>query len=133
MIKHLEGLLAVAENIPAVNQIEYHPQLQQPHLYNYCKEYGIQVEAWSPLMKGQTLDHPSIQRIAKKHQKSPAQILIRWEFQKQVITIPKSGNQEHIIENIDIFDFELDAGDMAEIATMDQNTRVGEDPYHVNF
>lgn len=133
MIEHLENLLTDAQITPAVNQVEFHPRLQQPSLQNFCKDHKIQLEAWSPLMKGRTLDHPIIQKIAKKHQKTPAQVLIRWDFQKEVITIPKSGNQKHIIENIDVFDFELDANDMKDIKSMDKNKRVGEDPYHVNF
>lgn len=133
MIEHLEALLAVAEITPAVDQVEYHPHLQQPDLYDYCRNHNIQLEAWSPLMKGQTLRHPIVHNIAMKHHKTPAQVLIRWDYQKEVITIPKSANKEHIEENLDIFDFELDGNDMVEIASMDQNTRVGENPYHVNF
>jgi diketogulonate reductase-like aldo/keto reductase len=133
MIDHLEDLLVAATITPAVNQVEYHPLLQQPDLYGYCKEHNIQLEAWSPLMKGKTLTHPIIQKIAKKHAKTPAQVLIRWDLQKEVITIPKSANKTHIKENIDVFDFELGTSDMFEIESMDENTRVGEDPYHVNF
>ncbi len=133
MIVHLEELLPAAKITPAINQVEYHPRLQQSDLYDFCKVHNIQLEAWSPLMKGETLSNPTILKIAKKHHKTTAQVLIRWDFQKEVITIPKSGNQKHIVENIGVFDFELDPNDMADIAAMDQNTRVGEDPYHVYF
>lgn len=133
MVHHLEDILKAGSIVPAVNQVEFHPHLQLPELHDFCKNQEIQLEAWAPLMQGQGFDLPVIQKIAEKHNKMPAQIMIRWDLQKSVVTIPKSTNKKHIEANLDVFDFHLDDEDMAEIAAMNKNERIGEDPDNFNF
>ena len=134
-IHHLDTLLPQAEIVPALNQIELHPRLTQEPLRKYCAGKGIAVEAWSPLGgKGaRMLDTPEIKEIAKKHRKTPAQIIIRWDLQHGIIVIPKSVHQERIVENCGVFDFELSPDDMKIIDSLNQNTRVGADPDNFNF
>jgi len=132
-IHHLEDLLADAEIKPMVNQVEYHPRLTQKELQAYCTEKGIQLEAWSPLMQGQLLDNPVLQEIANKHSKSIAQIILRWDLQHGVVTIPKSTKEHRIVENAAIFDFELTAEDMDRIDSLNENLRVGPDPDNFDF
>jgi diketogulonate reductase-like aldo/keto reductase len=110
---------------PMVDQVEYHPWLQQPELQAYLKAEGIQQEAWSPLggTGGHLREEPVLQAIAQKHQRSVAQILLRWDLQTDVITIPKSVHPEYIRENAQIFDFELDQTDLAQIKALDQHKR----------
>ncbi|MGD6902322.1 aldo/keto reductase [Bacillus infantis] len=132
-VHHLEDLLETAEIVPMVNQVEYHPHLAQLELREFCKQKGIQLEAWSPLKQGQLLDEPVITEIAEKHKKSPAQIILRWDLQNEVITIPKSVKEHRIIENADIFDFELSSEDMGKIDALNKNERVGADPDNFNF
>jgi methylglyoxal/glyoxal reductase len=105
LIHHLEDVIAAGSIVPAANQIEYHPLLQSADLHHFCIHNGIQLEAWAPLIQGQGMGHPVVQRIAKKHGKSPAQVLLRWDLQKGVVTIPKSVRHERIEENANIFDF----------------------------
>jgi diketogulonate reductase-like aldo/keto reductase len=132
-IHHLETLMKDAEIKPMIDQIEYHPQLTQKELQAYCKEQNIQLEAWSPLAAGQLLDNKELQAIADQYGKSIAQIIIRWDLQNGVITIPKSTNEQRIIENTEVFDFELTAEDMKRIDALNQNQRVGSDPDNFNF
>lgn len=132
-IHHLEQLMKETEIKPMVNQVEYHPRLTQKELQAYCQENGIQLEAWSPLMQGQLLDQEDLLRIAEKYQKSIAQIILRWDIQNGVVTIPKSTKEHRIIENADIFDFELSAEDMQRIDSLNQNHRVGPDPDNFDF
>lgn len=132
-IHHLEDILQDAEIVPAVNQIEYHPYLTQKELHAFCKEHEIQVEAWSPLMAGALLDQPVIQEIAEKHNKSIAQVILRWDLQNGVITIPKSIKEHRIIENADIFDFELSEEEVQRIFKLNQNRRCGADPDNFDF
>jgi len=132
-VSHLQKLLLNAEIKPMVNQVEFHPYLSQPELLLYCKEHGIQMEAWSPLMQGQLLDQPVLKEIAAKHGKSIAQIIIRWDLQHGVITIPKSTKEHRIIENADVFNFLLTDEDMTRINLLNQNLRVGPDPDHFDF
>ncbi|GIP35738.1 aldo/keto reductase [Paenibacillus sp. J2TS4] len=129
---HLDDLLTDAEIVPMVNQVETHPLLSQKELLRYCKDKGIQMEAWSPLMQG-NLDHPVLQEIAQAHGKSPAQVILRWDLQNGVIVIPKSTNEQRIKENSGIFDFELSASDMEKIDSMNENKRFGADPDNFNF
>lgn len=129
---HLEDLLASAKIVPMVNQVEYHPLLSQVELLAYCESHQIQLEAWSPLMQGH-LDIPVLAELASKYQKTPAQIVLRWDLQNQVITIPKSIRESRIIENAQIFDFELTAEDMEQINQLNQNKRFGADPDNFNF
>jgi methylglyoxal/glyoxal reductase len=130
---HLESLMEDAEIKPMINQVEFHPRLTQKTLLSFCREHGIQLEAWSPLMQGQLLDHPQLQEIANKYKKSIAQIILRWDLQNGVITIPKSTKEERIIQNAAIFDFELTKGDMALIDGLNKNERVGPDPDNFDF
>lgn len=111
-IQHLEELLKDAEVVPAVNQVEFHPKLTLVELRQYAKEKGIQIEAWSPLMQGKLLDHDVLKDIAARYNKSVAQVILRWDLQSGVVTIPKSINEERIKQNADIFDFELSKEDM---------------------
>ncbi|EST56664.1 glyoxal reductase [Brevibacillus panacihumi W25] len=132
-IHHLQDLMQEAEIKPMINQVEFHPRLTQTELRAFCKEQGIQVEAWSPLMQGQLLDHPVLKEIADRHHKSIAQVILRWDLQHGVVTIPKSTKEQRIKENADIFDFELTAEDMQLIDAMNENLRVGPDPDNFDF
>jgi methylglyoxal/glyoxal reductase len=127
-IHHLEELLKDAEIKPMVNQVEYHPHLTQKDLLAFCQKEGIQLEAWSPLKQGQLLTEPAIQEIAEKYAKAPAQVILRWDLQTGVVTIPKSIKEHRIIENANIFDFELTEEDMARIDSLNKDERVGPDP-----
>lgn len=128
--EHLDRLLQTATIIPAVNQIEHHPRLQQHELRSYCAAKGIHVESWSPIggTGGNLLDDPTLAMIANKHKRSVAQIVIRWHIQLGLIVIPKSTHAERIAQNIKVFDFELDTDDMAKISRLNTNTRRGPDP-----
>lgn len=132
-IHHMEDLLGDAEIIPMVNQIELHPQLSQPEIREYCKAKGIKVEAYSPLGSGKLLEHKGIEEIASKYNKSVAQVILRWDLQNDIITIPKSTKVARIQENATIFDFELTEEDMATINALNKNQRVGADPDNFNF
>ena len=132
-IHHLEELMKDAEIKPMVNQVEYHPRLTQKDLQAFCQQYGIQLEAWSPLMQGELLDNAELQEIAKKYNKSVAQIILRWDLQNGVVTIPKSTKEHRIVENASVFDFELTADDMRSIDSLNQNHRVGPDPDNFDF
>jgi methylglyoxal/glyoxal reductase len=99
MIHHLQDVITAGSIVPAANQIEYHPLLQSADLHRFCIQHGIQLEAWAPLVQGQGMNHPTIKKIADKHSKSPAQVLLRWDLQKEVVTIPKSVHRERIEAN----------------------------------
>lgn len=131
-IHHLETLKQGSDTIPAVNQVEFHPLLNQQELLQYCKREGIQLEAWSPIMKG-NLDLPTLTELAKKHNKTPAQIVLHWEVQHGVVVIPKSIRRERIEENAGIFDFSLSDEDMRAIDALNQDHRFGSDPDNVIF
>lgn len=128
LIHHLQNIMDKCEIVPMVNQIEFHPHLVQKDLLNFCKINKIQLEAWSPLMRGRINEIPEIVEIAKKYNKTPAQIVLRWDLQHEVVTIPKSVHKERIKENANIFDFELSEIDMKIIDGLDQNIRYGADP-----
>ena len=130
---HLEDLMADAEIKPMVNQVEYHPRLTQEDLLSYCKEQGIQLEAWRPLLKGEIFEEPTLVELADKYNKSVAQIILRWDLQNGVVTIPKSVTKNRIEENIDIFDFELTNKDMSRISALNQDKRNGADPDDPEF
>ncbi len=132
-IHHLEDLLADAKVRPVVNQVELHPLLSQVELRNYCKEQGIQIEAWAPLAQGRLLDNPTLQAIADKHGKSIAQVLLRWDIQSGIVTIPKSIKKERIVQNADIYDFELSVEEMKQIDDLNEDRRFGADPDHFDF
>ncbi|MGR2780720.1 glyoxal/methylglyoxal reductase [Bacillus subtilis] len=132
-VHHLEELLKDAEIKPMVNQVEFHPRLTQKELRDYCKAQGIQLEAWSPLMQGQLLDNEVLTQIAEKHNKSVAQVILRWDLQHEVVTIPKSIKEHRIIQNADIFDFELSQEDMDKIDALNKDERVGPNPDELLF
>ncbi|MFJ6573482.1 aldo/keto reductase [Streptomyces sp. NPDC091292] len=131
--EHLERLIDATSVIPAVDQIELHPQLQQREAREYHAEQGITTEAWSPLGSGKgLLEVPAIIAIAQKHGRSPAQIVLRWHIQLGNVVIPKSVTPARIRENIDVYSFELDTEDMAAISALNENRRLGLDPRTFN-
>ncbi|MBM7702761.1 aldo/keto reductase [Metabacillus iocasae] len=132
-VHHLEDVLEDAEVKPMVNQVEYHPRLTQTELQVFCKEQGIQLEAWSPLMQGELLDNATLQEIGEKYNKSVAQVILRWDLQNEVVTIPKSIKEHRIVENATIFDFELAQEDMDKINALNEDRRVGPDPDNFDF
>ena len=131
-VHHLKDLMADCKVVPMVNQVEYHPKLTQVELHEFCKEHNIQLEAWSPLMQGKLLDDPTLIKIGEKYNKSVAQVILRWDIQNQVVTIPKSVKSRRIKENADIFDFELSQDDMNQISDLNEDFRVGPDPDEFN-
>lgn len=133
LIHHLKHLMENLRIVPMVNQVEFHPQLIQPDLLKFCQDNQIQLEAWRPIMEGKVNDIPVFQALSMKYQKSPVQIVLRWDIQKKVVTIPKSVTPERIIHNANIFDFELSSEDMAKIDNLDKNARKGADPDNFNF
>lgn len=133
-IHHLQDLLADAEIKPVINQVEFHPYLSQQPVREFCKEHDIQVEAWSPLMAGNgLLENEVLKEIASKYNKTVAQVVLRWDLESQVVTIPKSTNERRLIENIDIFDFNLSEDDIDKIDSLNKNLRVGPDPDNFDF
>ncbi|MFJ9824088.1 aldo/keto reductase [Streptomyces sp. NPDC101160] len=132
--EHLERLIGETEVVPAVNQIELHPQLQQAESRAVHARLGIATEAWSPLGSGRgLLEVPAIVAIAQKHDRTPAQVVLRWHLQTGNVVIPKSVTPSRIRENIDVFDFELDAEDLAGIAALDEGRRLGPNPAEFNM
>lgn len=127
---HLEKLLTTAKIVPAVDQIETHPYFQQKELNEYLRSLGIAHEAWGPLGqgKGNVLEDPTLAKIAEAHQKTIAQVILRWHLQRDIIVIPKSVHAERIAQNIDVFDFQLSDEEMSLIAGIDQNKRGAADP-----
>jgi diketogulonate reductase-like aldo/keto reductase len=128
MIRHLEELLANSMTVPAVNQVEFSPYFYLKDLLDFCRSHKIQLESYSPLTKGHKLNDPKLANIAKKYSKTPAQILIRWVLQKDVVVIPKSSHKERILENADVFDFEISPDDMKLLDSFNQNMRTSWDP-----
>ena len=131
-IRHLEWILENSRVTPAVNQVERNPLMNDEELFLWCREKGIQMEAWRPLLKG-NVDLPEIAELAGKYGKTPAQILLRWEIQSGYIVIPKSVHQERIFENADIFDFELDETDMSQLSSMNTGKHSSHDPESYDF
>jgi 2,5-diketo-D-gluconate reductase A len=125
---HLERIVAETGVVPAINQVELHPYFQQTGLRHEHDELGIVTEAWSPLGQGLELEDPSIVAIAEAHGKTPAQAIIRWHLQIGNVVIPKSVTPERIVENFDVFDFELSADEMERIRELDEGRRIGPDP-----
>lgn len=127
--EHLDRIIGDSGVAPAVNQIEVHPEFQQRDVRALHRQHNIAIESYSPLGSGAALDNETIGAIASKHGKSPAQAIIRWHLQEGLIVIPKSTHADRIRANIDVFDFELDADDMASIAKLDRRDgKVGSDP-----
>ncbi|SHM72684.1 Aldo/keto reductase [Chitinophaga jiangningensis] len=129
----LEDLMQSAKVVPMVDQLEFHPRLQQPALQQFAKQHNIQFEAWSPLMQGQIFDIPELKELAQKYGVSVAQLVLRWDLQKGIVTIPKSIQQKRIEDNANVFGFNIAAEDIALIDALDKGTRVGPDPANFNF
>lgn len=131
-IRHLKELLETSETIPTINQIEFSPFLFQKELMDYCKSKKIVVEAYTPLSRGRKFDNEVVRALVQKYNKTPAQILIRWGLQHEIIEIPKSGNQQHLRENADIFDFTLNREDISQLDELNENFRLVEDPHLID-
>jgi 2,5-diketo-D-gluconate reductase A len=129
-VEHLMRLAASSEHVPAVNQIELHPYLLNAHVRSYNEVHGIATEAWSPIAQGRVLDDPVINEIAAKLDRTPAQVVLRWHIQRGNIVFPKSTAPARIRENFELFDFELEAEDIARIAMLDkgESGRTGPNP-----
>ena len=127
-VKHINELLDNCSVVPAVDQVEFSPFLYQKDLLVYCVTKGIQLEAYSPLGRGNKVKDLLIDIVAKKYSKSPAQILIRWALQHKIIVIPKSADKQRIIENADVFDFEITEEDMNYLNMLNTNYRLAADP-----
>jgi len=133
-VEHLEKVIAGSSTVPAVNQIELHPELQQRELRAFADDKGIHIEAWGPLGQGKydLFGNPAIVAAADAHGKSPAQVVIRWHLQNGIIVFPKSNSAERIAQNFDVLDFELSADEIASIDALDADNRVGAHPNEVN-
>ncbi|ECB9822566.1 aldo/keto reductase [Listeria monocytogenes] len=128
--EHLDQLLITAKITPMINQIEVHPMLTQVAERQYNDSLGIITEAYCPLGSGRLLRHPALLKLAKKYGKATAQLMIRWEIQNDIVTIPKSVNQDRIRANLDVWDFEISEDDIQLINDLNENKRVGTDPHH---
>ncbi|MBT0770135.1 aldo/keto reductase [Kineosporia sp. J2-2] len=137
--RHLTDLFAATEVVPAVNQVELHPYFAQPELQAFHAEHGILTQAWSPIggitfypgwgeERVSVMDDETIAAVAKEHDRSPAQVMLRWHLQQGRSAIPKSTNPERIAQNFAVFDFELSAGELARIDALDRGVRSGPDP-----
>jgi 2,5-diketo-D-gluconate reductase A len=130
-VRHLTRLAEETDTVPAVNQVELHPRLAQAELREYHEAHGIVTEAWSPLAKGgDLLRDPTLLDLARAHGRTPAQVVLRWHIQLGNIVFPKSSRPERMRENIDVFDFELSAEEMAAIDALNTGERTGPDPDH---
>lgn len=130
---HLEDLFLTSQVTPMVNQMEFHPWLVQQSLLDFCKAHQIQYQAWSPLMQGRIISVPEIVNLGLKYGKTPVQIVLRWNLQKGVVTIPKSSNRERIVSNAGIFDFRLTEEEVKFLDSLDKHHRFGPDPDHFDF
>jgi methylglyoxal/glyoxal reductase len=131
-VHHLRDLMGGCEIVPMVDQVEFHPLLSQKAIREFCRENGIQFEAWSPLMHGH-LESTVLADIARLLGKSPAQVLLRWDLQHEVVTIPKSTHEARIVENARVFDFSLSADEMVKLDAMNADKRFGPDPDNFDF
>jgi 2,5-diketo-D-gluconate reductase A len=129
---HLHRLIETGGALPALNQVELHPALQQPEVRAYNSSHGIATEAWSPLARGRFHNEAVILAIAKKHGKTPTQVIIRWHIELGNLVIPKTSHPDRLLENISVFDFALDERDMAAIAELDSGFRTGPNPEEFN-
>ena len=134
-IHHIEDLLAAGEMTPMVNQVEFHPRLAQPELLDFCKTHKIQMVAWCPLMRGKVDKIPALKNLAKKYDRTPAQIVLRWDNQMGVAAIPKTTHETRMKENLEALDFSLTPDDMLTIARLDTGSRLNprQDPDHFDF
>lgn len=133
--RHLEAIGKISDLCPAVNQIESNPYFRNQAVIDYCKDRGITVTVWSPLggTGGNILEDATLRELSEKYGKAPAQVVIRWHLQRDVVVIPKSLHQKRIIDNFDVFDFELSKDDMERIDHLNRNTRSGADPDNFDF
>ena len=127
-VAHLKELMDNSEVVPAVNQVEFSPFLYQRDLLEFCRTRGIQVEAYCPLTRGKKLHDPTLRAIAKKHAKTPAQVMLRWALQHDVVVIPKSQHRARIAENAGLFGYTLDSEDMSALDRLDEGLRTCWDP-----
>jgi len=127
-VRHLEELLEESPVPPAVNQVEFHPFLYQRELLAYCRAKRIQLEAYAPLVKAQRLEHPVLRRVGAVHGKTPAQVLVRWCIEHEVVVIPKSVRRGRIEENAQVFDFALTPDEVAALDALDEGYRTSWDP-----
>lgn len=130
---HLEELIAHVNVVPAIDQVEFNPQVQDYEVLDYCREKNIVLEAWSPLGSGACLNDPTIGKLAQKYHKSNAQIILRWLLQKGIVVLPKSVHENRIIENKDIYDFAISDEDAELIDALNRMQRTGPDPDHFDF
>jgi len=114
--------------LPAINQVELHPWLTRNEIVDFCQKNNIVLEAYSPLAKAARMNDKTLVEIAKKYNKTPAQVLIRWSLQRGFVTLPKSVHQNRIIENIQVYDFNLDQSDMTALNKLDEYFVTGRDP-----
>jgi diketogulonate reductase-like aldo/keto reductase len=126
--EHIERIVGATGVVPAVNQVELHPRLQQRELRAFHRDHEIVTESWSPLGRGALLDDPVVKEIAAKTSRTPAQVLLRWNAQLGCVVIPRSVRPARIEENAQIFDFELDPDQMDAIGRLDRQQRIGPDP-----
>lgn len=132
MIKHLKELFSYANVVPTINQVEFNPFLYLNELKDYCVKYGIVLEAYSPLARAKKLEDLTVIKMMKKYSKSHSQILIRWAIQQNVVVIPKSAHKFRIIENADVYDFEISNEDMEILNSLDEGFRVSWDPSKID-
>ena len=132
-VDHLERLAAETDVVPAVNQIELHPYLLNEEVRSYDESHGIATEAWSPLKQGEVLDDPVVAEIAEKVERTPAQVVLRWHIQSGNIIFPKSVTPERMRENFELFDFELDPGDVERIDSLDRGEAGRNGPHPDRF
>jgi len=132
LVPHLTRLLTETHIVPAVNQIELHPDLQQPEVTAFGRAHGVATEAWSPLSQGRLVKNQSVSDIASRHGKSLAQVILRWHIQVGNIVIPKTNNRDRMAENFAIFDFELSDEEITAINGLESDARIGSHPDDVN-
>ena len=130
---HLEAISRVSTVKPVINQVEFHPELIQGEIRDYCRSKGIQVEAWSPLKRGQVLSNPDIKKISERYGKTPAQVVLRWCLQHDIVLNVKSSHEERIRENADLFNFELTKEEMIAIDSLHADNRIAHHPDNLDF
>lgn len=133
MEHHLDDLLKDAEVTPMVNQVEFHPRLYQKELADFCYQKDIQLEAWAPLARGRYFDAAILKQYAENYNKTPAQIILRWHLQHDVVVIPKSSNPERQKENFDVFDFDLKSDEIKRIDELHTGERIGKHPDEFDY
>ena len=134
-IHHLKKIKEMAKYMPVINQVEEHPYFTNQEVVDYCQKEKVAVEAWCPLggPNSRALSNPVILDIARAHNRSNAQIILRWQIQRNIIVIPKASKMEHMKSNMEIFDFELSEDEMARITSLNKNMRLGSDPDNFKF